>query len=479
MLALIMAATHPEIAALVRSHAQAGFSPSGIVAVARRGELLHQHTWGKDGYGLESPFRIASLTKSFTALALLTLRRAGRLSLDDEVSRHIPELRVVADPSWSELRIRHLLGMTGGLATDNPWGDRQESISREQLSEWAAGGLRLLFAPGTDFEYSNLGYAYLGEVITRVSGQEYRDYVRTQILEPLGLDHTRFSAEELGQVITGYHREPLLPGERAGWTVQEPSGPGSFSSIGGLYSCVQDLLRWTRLFQKRDVPEGASFTGADLIEAQEPLGPVTATLAASPLQGPVASGYGFGLVIDDYADYGKVVGHSGGYPGFTANMAWHERSGLTVIVSTNGTHSAATMLADKVLGHLMAAEPGSAAAVEPWQETVAAVAVLTELVRSAMNTVAGDWNGLFAENVEADFPLERRLTYLQQAIESAGIVGPADTDPKYDRRSSARWTLPAEYGALELQLELMPVAPFAVQTFSAMLVRGGSRIRLF
>src|SRR5690554_3897517 len=202
MLALIMAATHPEIAALVRSHAQAGFSPSGIVAVARRGELLHQHTWGKDGYGLESPFRIASLTKSFTALALLTLRRAGRLSLDDEVSRHIPELRVVADPAWPELRIRHLLGMTGGLATDNPWGDRQESISREQLSEWAAGGLRLLFAPGTDFEYSNLGYAYLGKVITRVSGQEYRDYVRTQILEPLGLDHTRFSAEELGQVIT-------------------------------------------------------------------------------------------------------------------------------------------------------------------------------------------------------------------------------------------------------------------------------------
>ena len=468
-----------EITRLVRSHAQAGFSPSGIVAVARKGELLQQETWGADGYDLDSPFRVASLTKSFTALALLILRRSGRLGLDDAVKTHIPELRTVAKSGWPELRLRHLLGMTAGLATDNPWGDRQESISREQLTTWAAQGLRLLFAPGTDFEYSNLGYALLGEVITRVSGQEYRDFVREQILDPLSLTGTRFSAKELPGSVTGYHREPLLAGEPASWSRQEPSGPGSFSSIGGLYSTINDLLRWTALFQKFEIPAGAAFTKADLIEAQEPLGPVTAGLAGAPLHGAVASGYGFGLAVDNYANYGKVVGHSGGYPGFTANMSWHVRSGLTVVVSTNGTHSAATMLATKVLAQLLLAEPGSDAAVEPWRETVEAVAVLSELVTRAVETSAADWSGLFAENVEPDFPLERRLQFLRQGLESLGAVGPAEADANYGRPSSARWTLPAEFGAIELYLELMPVAPYAVQTFSAAIIRGAGRTRLF
>ncbi len=475
----MLAGMSTEIAPLIRIHAQSGFSPSGIVAIGHRGELVDQHTWGADGYGLDTPFRVASLTKSFTGLAVLVLRRAGKLSLDDTVRTHLPELRTIAKGDWPELRLRHLLAMSGGLATDNPWGDRQESISREQLNSWAAAGLRLLFAPGTNFEYSNLGYAFLGEIITRVSGQEYREFVREQILEPLGLAGTRFAAEELEGSLSGYHREPLLVGESPGWTIQHPSGPGSFSSIGGLYSTVQDLLRWTALFQRHDVPAGAGFSTADLIEAQEPLGPMTASLAAAPLHGPVASGYGFGLAIQDYANHGKVIGHSGGYPGFTANMAWHERSGQTVIVSTNGTHSAATMLANKVLAQLITTDPGTVPTVEPWEETIDALQALTDLVRRAPDTSAADWKQLFAENVEMDFPLERRLEYLRRALTSIGSPARTVPEPVYDLPSAARWTLPAEFGALELRLELVPVAPFAVQTFSATVVRGADRVRLF
>jgi len=475
----MLAGMSTDIAPLIRAHAQSGFSPSGIVAIGNRGKLVDQHTWGADGYGLDTPFRVASLTKSFTGLAVLVLRRSGRLGLDDTVRTHLPELRTIAQPAWPELRLRHLLGMTGGLATDNPWGDRQETISREQLNSWVKAGLRLLFAPGTDFEYSNLGYALLGEIITRVSGQEYREFVREQILEPLSLTGTRFAAEELTAPVSGYHREPLLVGDAPSWTVQEPSGPGSFSSIGGLYSTVADLLRWTALFQQHDVPAGTGFKAADLVEAQQPLGPMTASLAEAPLHGAVTTGYGLGLAIQDYAKHGRVIGHSGGYPGFTANMAWHERSGQTVIVSTNGTHSSATMLAHKVLAQLISTDPGPASAVEPWEETVAAVQAITDLAQRIFDSSATDWQPLFAVNVELDFPLERRLERLKRGLTSIGSPLRSAPEPEYGRPSAASWTLPTQFGALELRIELMPVAPFLVQTFSATAVRGGDRVRLF
>lgn len=471
---LPMQSANTQIADLIQNHAREGFSPSGLVATYRHGALLEHHTWGEDGYSLTSPFRVASLTKSFTGLALLILRRAGQLNLDDPVNLHLPELSVIANPDWPELRLRHLLAMSGGLATDNPWGDRQESVSRGQLSDWAASGLRLLFPPGSSMEYSNLGYALLGEVITRVSDQDYRDFVGQQILDPLGLNSTRFSAAELPAVIAGYHREPPLVGQPDGWSDQAASGPGAFSSIGGLYSTAQDLARWTNLFLSHDVPEGAGFTRADLIEAQEPLGPAYPSMAEFPLTGPAAAGYGFGLVIERYLNHGKVVGHSGGYPGFTANMSWHVRSGLTVIASTNGTHSAATKLARQVLARLIADSSASQADDAPWPETVAAVEAINTLVTDG--TLA---EGLFADNVEADFPLHRRLDYLRQGLTSLGRQVRKRSNAKHERPSRASWSLHHEFGLLELDIELMPIAPFAVQTFSATMVRAGNRQKLF
>lgn len=457
----------------VQAHARAGYSPSGLAAIIRHGEVLEYATWGNDGYSLDSPFRIASLTKSFTALAILSLRRAGLLNLDDPVRAHLPETQVDAPADWPELRLRHLLAMSSGLATDNPWGDRQESLSRAELSSLAASGLRLLFPPGTAFEYSNLGYALLGEVISRVSGSDYREFVLQQIITPLGLTRTRFSAAELDSVLPAWHREPPLPGQPGGWTVQEPSGPGAFSSIGGLWSTVSDLARWTDLFQRRDVPAGVRFTAADLIEAQQPLSFAGTNLAEVPLHGPAAAGYGFGLVIENYAEHGRIIGHSGGYPGFTSNMSWHEDSGLTVITSTNGTHSAATKLARQLIARLVAASPRTQEYAEPWPETVQAVAALTDLVSGG--AVPAD---LFADNVEADFPLARRSDHLQQALVTLGSFREA-TAPVHARPSRARWQALFESGLLELDIELAPVRPFGVQTFSVTMERASNRIKLF
>jgi len=474
------------------------YSPSGIVAIARHGSILRSHTWGDDGYDLNTPFRVASCTKSFTALALLILRREGRIGLDDAVVDHLPELKVEAPADWPTLRIRHLLSMSAGLATDNPWGDRQESRSRDELSAWLSGGLRLVFAPGSSFEYSNLGYAFLGEIITRLSGQDYREFVRERIIDPLGLRDTRFAADELDFVAQGYHREPALPGQPSRWTPQAPTGPGVFSPIGGLYSSVRDLVTWAQLYLSREVPAGASFTAADLLEAQQPLNHAHTGPAVAPLRGYVTQAYGYGLFIETFTDHGVIVSHSGGYPGFTTYMCWHKESGYTVIASANGTHSASAAPARRVLMPLVASvaitatgdesatgDGTQSASVETWPETLAAAAKVEELVRAVSTStpqelVAGNAD-LFAENVELDFPLLRRIEYLKQALVNLGQLRPLGETraPTSERPSRARWSVRAEFGRLELYIELAPVAPFGVQTFTAEVVNGASKFKLF
>ncbi len=473
----------PDLTSAVEQFAATNHSPSGIVAVAKDGVILSSKAWGDDGYDVTTPFRIASLTKSFTALAILSLRRAGLLGLDDEVVGHIPELNVVAPSDWPALRIRHLLSMSGGIATDNPWGDRQEARTREELSAWLAAGLRLTFPPGSDFEYANLGYAILGEIISRSSGQDYHQFVKDNILDPLALADTRFAAEELASTAPGYHREPMLTGQPGGWTNQTPTGPGVFSPIGGLYSSVRDLVTWTHLYMTREVPAGVGFTAADLLEAQQPLTPLGADNAEAPLHGLVQYGYGYGLIVEQYHDHGTFLAHSGGYPGFTAYMIWHPETRYAAIASANGTHSGVSDLAVEVIAPLVVKAERDRVKYEPWAETLAAADQITRLIRetpgASASELASSYASLFAENVEMDFPLARRIEYLQQALVNLGAPRAPSDKPDPSRPATVKWTMPADYGRLEVLIELAPVAPYGVQTFSVEVFNGSRKVRLF
>src|SRR6516225_2808812 len=120
----------------------------------------------------DTVFRIASMTKSFTASAVLALRDDGVLKLDDLAEEYVPELRgwPPVTPDSARVSIRHLLTMTAGFPTDDPWGDRQQGLPLEDFASFLSGGVRFNWAPGTRFEYSNLSYAILGRVITAVTG---------------------------------------------------------------------------------------------------------------------------------------------------------------------------------------------------------------------------------------------------------------------------------------------------------------------
>jgi CubicO group peptidase (beta-lactamase class C family) len=170
-----------------------GGQPGLAYGVVAGGRLVHDGARGERALGGPEPdadtvFRIASMTKSFTAALLLLLRDEGRLALDDPVAAYVPELDAVRGPSADApaLTVRHLLTMSGGLPTDDPWGDRQQSLPLEDFRALLRGGLTFAWTPGTAFEYSNLGYAVLGLVAAAAGGGAYHELVATRLLAPAG-----------------------------------------------------------------------------------------------------------------------------------------------------------------------------------------------------------------------------------------------------------------------------------------------------
>ena len=143
------------------------------------------------------------MSKSFTASAILLLRDAGALALDDPAAQYVPELAgwTYGSADAAPVTIRQLLTMTAGFPTDDPWGDRQQGLPITAFDELLAAGVSFNWAPGTRFEYSNLGYAILGRVVTMASGVLYDEFIRTRLLAPLGLGRT------------GFERRRVRPGE--------------------------------------------------------------------------------------------------------------------------------------------------------------------------------------------------------------------------------------------------------------------------
>ncbi|MGZ5297936.1 MAG: serine hydrolase domain-containing protein, partial [Actinomycetota bacterium] len=190
--------------------------PGVAYGVIVDGELVHTRGVGTTNTATETPpdadtvFRIASMTKSFTAATVLLLRDEGHLRLDDPAADHVPELQGqrASHPGAPPVTLRHLLSMSAGLPGDDPWGDRQQSLDAGGFTEFLERGQSYAWMPGTAFEYSNLGYAILGRVIANVTGQEYRDVVRSRLLEPMGMTSSGYEAGGFPaeRLATGYVR---------------------------------------------------------------------------------------------------------------------------------------------------------------------------------------------------------------------------------------------------------------------------------
>jgi CubicO group peptidase (beta-lactamase class C family) len=422
-----------------------------------------------------SVFRIASMTKSFTAATVLSLRDEGLLHLDDPIADHVPELAGLRYPSSDSppITIRHLLTMTAGFPTDDPWGDRQQGLDLAEFSKLLAGGLSFAWAPGTRFEYSNTGYGILGRLITNVVGREYREVVRERLLGPLGMDSTGYLESEVAdeRKAHGY----LWRDDRY---IEEPMDPyGALASMGGIFTTVEDLATWVTGFldatPPRDDPEGPHpLRRATRREMQQPMttaGFRIAHASADAMADVEVMSYGFGLFAVDDARHGRIVGHGGGYPGFGSNMRWHPASGLGIITLTNHRYGPAGLLARDILAELLRAE---AAPVRRIQANGA-----TEEARAAVEELLTAWDderakALFAMNVELDQPIAERRAFAEQLRERHGALRRDEREPTESESPYHLiwWLMGDAGGRVRVEILLSPDLPPKVQTLALLSV---------
>ncbi|HSB60368.1 MAG TPA: serine hydrolase domain-containing protein, partial [Vicinamibacteria bacterium] len=442
-----LAAAVPEIDRVFREFAEHAKVPGLAYGLVIDGELAHAGAVGLRDVAAGAPpdadsvFRIASMTKSFTALAILKLRDEGRLSLDDPVARYLPELASLAYPTRDSpvLTVRHLLTHSEGFPEDNPWGDRQLAIPDARLGEWLRRGIPFSNAPGVAFEYSNYGFALLGRIVARASGLRYRDYVDARILRPLGMTATAWEASAVapGHLAKGYRRE----GDD--WVEEPPLGDGAFGAMGGLFSSVRDLARYVSFFlaawPPRDDPDPGPVRRASLREMQQAWRAYSATATRETVEGPLrlgAGGYGYGLGVSQTCRARPIVSHSGGLPGFGSQMRWLPDHGVGIVALANRTYAGPGVAIARAIEALADTGALEARVVPPSPALRAARDAVDRLIESWDDRLA---DGLAADNLFLDRPRERRARELQDLRAAHGRCRP-DGDLTAENRLRGRWT---------------------------------------
>jgi CubicO group peptidase (beta-lactamase class C family) len=331
--------------------------PGLALAVGDAGRLVYFRGFGERDRALGLPvtertlFGIGSVTKSFTAVAILQLQEQGRLSVDDPVARHIPELRLPNVAGAHAMRIEHLLSHSAGLPplpTLNaclaralmadpevdekrraklppPVDDFDQLIAFLNAREIDPIGL-----PGERFSYSNDGYALLGLVVERASGEAYEAYVRDHILAPAGMEDSRF---DIAPVVDGpdttrlYNAHTDDAGRRAAREAGAWWDAGPMCAAGFLRSSARDMLRYLEIFRNGGVVAGRRLLTPDGVAAM--------TRPRVPCD--IGMAYGFGLMVsEDYGDQAlTLVEHGGNIKGAAAWVSVVPERGLSVVGLSN------------------------------------------------------------------------------------------------------------------------------------------------
>lgn len=443
-----------------------GITPSTSYAVFTSAGISYSGGFGDAGSGrpptLDTAYRIASCTKSFTAAALLIMVERGLVTLDDPITQYVtvgeligPDGQPVEPPT-----VRQLVSMSAGLPTDDPWADRQESLTRDQFAAVLARGIRFTAKPGERFEYSNLGFALLGQVIERASGRDYVGTVTGELITPLGLDGIGYdsSVAAADGVANGYLK---IDGT---WTKLPFTGPGAFSPIGGVFATPRALARWATWL-------ASAFTEED--DHDQPLGRFSRRLMQT-IQTPMPTvapnrrnGYGMGLMVEESERHGTIVAHSGGYPGFGAHMHWHASSGIGVLGMENGTYAHTALAVNTALQAIL--DEVLVPDTEPvlWPETVAARLTVERLIRHWDDQVAAE---LFSENVDLDDSLDRRRTRWAGLVADADLAAEPrsliDSAPISRTPAHLIWIIPGRSGSVRCEISLTPENPPRVQTIN-------------
>lgn len=464
---------------IFREFAERMHVPGAAWGIVIDGELAHAGSTGhrdvKSGAAVDADtvFRIASMTKSFTAMSILKLRDEGKLSLDDPAERYVPELKGLTYPTTDSPRItiRHLLSHSEGFPEDNPWGDRQLGRTDDEMGAMMRAGIPFSNAPGVAYEYSNYGFAILGRIVAGVSGRSYDDYVAENILRPLGMTSTTLHVAKVApeRLAIGYRWED----ER--WK-EEPMLPhGAFGAMGGMLTSVRDLSRYVGAFLSawppRDGAETLPIRRASLREMQQPWRPSATRVVRNASSGAVqltSASYAFGLNVTETCDFRTIVAHSGGLPGFGSVMRWLPDYGVGIIAFGNLTYTGWGSPSTDALAALARTGGLQPRVVQPSRDLVEARDAVSRLI-DRWDDAAAD--RVAAENLFLDRSRDRRRAEIDALKAEVGSCRPPDRFDTVENALRGDWTLNCDRGKLQVAITLAPTSPPTVQLLS---VRRGS-----
>ncbi len=445
--------------------------PGLVYGVVEGGRLVHVKTFGVQDLESKRPvtpdtlFRIASMTKAFTALTVLKLRDEGKLKLDDLAEQYVPELRGWRYPTLDSprIRVRDLLNHVAGFVTDDPWGDRQTPMAEKDFTALLRAGVPFTRAPQTQFEYSNLGFAILGRTVSNVSRAPFEQTISQTILEPLGMSSSGFVADAAPRErrALGYRWEDDA------WRLEPTLGPGAFGAMGGIQTSANDYAKWVAFLLSawpprddadngpvkratvRELAQGSNFPSLRLRPGHD--APPGCRLAAT---------YGMGMLVMTDCELGFALGHGGGYPGYGSYVLLFPNRGAGLFAFANRTYAGPSgALWDAAAALARAGTLGAERGLPVSAALQAGYRAAGAMYRAGDVNAAGN---LLAMNFLLDRSADGRARDFA-ALRAA--VGECDTDapPTATGALTAEFTWKCTQGRVSGNLELAPTDPPRIQ----------------
>jgi len=460
----------PVVEKLYREYAEKNNFPGMAFGLIVDDQVIYS-----DGYGFtdlakktkasgKSLFRIASMSKSVTTMAILKLRDEGKLHLDDPAYLYIPELKsmplLTADSP--PITVRNLMTHTAGFPEDNPWGDRQLDTQDQELIQLIQKGLSNSNSPGIQYEYSNLGFAMLGKIIGNVAGIPYQQYITDNIFKPLGMNSTlwEYTKAPADLLAHGYRWE------EGKWKEEELLHDGTYGAMGGILTSIDDFGKYMAFHLAAWPPKNDTETGpvkrSSVREMQQPW---TFNNLNTKFKYPdgrtctLVSSYGYGLRISRDCDNRLFAGHTGGLPGFGSQWWIMPEYGIGVIANGNLTYAGMNTVNFAVMDTLIAI-----AGLKPRELPVSPILKQRkdEIVKLLPDWSNAETSKIFAVNFFPDKSVEIRRKISQPLFSKIGKVkNVGELIPENQLRG--KFTIEGEKGSLEIFFTLTPENPALVQ----------------
>lgn len=306
------------------------------LAVIKNGKAVVNKGYGLANVELDVPvspetvIRLGSVSKQFFTTAILKLMEEGNLSIDDSVHRFFPD----APDTWKPITVKHLMSHTSGLQREGPAYDNNKIQPDIDIIR-SAYKLPLVFKAGEKFQYCNLGYFMLAEIITRVSGMSWQDYIRKAVFEPAGM---------LNSYVTEFY--PIIPRRANGYmhykdTLINATAMYAIRPSGGFLSTSSDMIKWEQAMRSKKI-----------ILQKENWEKLWQPFVKTSDKADSKEYYGFGWFVEDYKGH-SLVQHGGANMGFRSVFTHFVTDGLSIIILTNTDEANPRLISNKLADHYL------------------------------------------------------------------------------------------------------------------------------